>query len=113
MKRVLVVEDEAVIRALIEASLEGDFELATAADGFGALESLHSFHPDIVLLDIGLPGMNGLDVLRRIRSDCELAQTPVVLITGREPPEAVRAEAVLAKPFTPANLRDSLQRWLT
>lgn len=113
MKRVLVVEDEPVIRALIEASLSPDCAVWTAADGFGAMESLRALHPDLVLLDVGLPGMNGFDVLRRIRADCELSQTPVIFLTGREPPEGTSADAVLTKPFTPAILRQTLANWLS
>jgi CheY-like chemotaxis protein len=112
VKRLLVVDDEPAIRALIEASLSPEVEVSTAADGFGALESLRSFHPDLILLDVGLPGMSGPDVLRRIRANVDLCNTPVVFLTGLEPPEGTRANGVLTKPFTPDVLRRVVNGWL-
>jgi two-component system KDP operon response regulator KdpE len=110
MKRLLVIDDEPAIRALIEASLASEFEISTAADGFGALESLRSVHPDLILLDVGLPGMSGVDVLRRIRANCDLQETPVLILTGVEPPDGLRANGVVMKPFTPASLRAALSQ---
>jgi CheY-like chemotaxis protein len=114
MKRVLVVDDEPVIRALVAASLEGsDCEVATASDGAAALESLQSSHPDLILLDVSLPGLNGPEVLRLLRADQSLAAVPVVFLTGAEPPEDIAPDGVLRKPFTPALLRESVFGWLS
>jgi CheY-like chemotaxis protein len=114
VKRVLVVEDEPAVRALILASLAGcGCEVEAVGDGASALEKLSGDRPDVVLLDIGLPGMNGGEVLRRLRAEKRTAKTPVVLVTGLEPPEGLKPDAVLHKPFTPALLRESLAAWLT
>ncbi|HEY4686427.1 MAG TPA: response regulator [Dehalococcoidia bacterium] len=114
MKRVLVVEDEPAIRALISASLQGSgCEVASVSDGRAALRALQEARPDLVLLDLGLPGLGGAEVLRRLRADTATAAIPIVLLTGREPPEDAAADAVLLKPFTPATLRRSLAGWLT
>ena len=69
MKRVLVVDDEPVIRALVVACLATDCKVSAAADGRDALASLHSERPDVILLDVSLPGMSGGEVLREIRKD--------------------------------------------
>ncbi len=114
MKRVLVVEDEPAIRALISASLQGsDWEVAAVADGGDALASLARSRPDLILLDIGLPGLRGDEVLRRLRADAATAAIPILLLTGLEPPEGVTPDGVLRKPFTPAALRQCLAGWLS
>src|SRR5687767_1231565 len=114
MKRVLVVDDEPAVRALIAASLEdNDCEIEAVADGASALDSVRARRPNLILLDFGLPGMNGGEVLRRLRAEEATADTPVVLLTGIEPPEELMPDGVLRKPFTPSMLRECLSLWLS
>ena len=114
MKRVLVVDDEPAIRALVAASLESkDWEVTAVGDGSGAFAALRRRRPDLILLDVGLPGMSGCEVLRRLRADQATAKIPILLLTGLEPPENVAPDGVLRKPFTPARLRDSVLSWLS
>jgi two-component system phosphate regulon response regulator PhoB len=114
VKHVLVVEDEPSIRALIAATLTADdCKVESVSDGPSALSRIESWKPDLVLLDVGLPGMSGGEVLRRLRAKEATANTPVVLLTGLEPPEGVLPDAVVLKPFTPSSLRDSLASWLS
>ena len=113
MKRVLVVDDEPVIRALVVACLATDCKVSAAADGRDALASIHSERPDLVLLDVSLPGMSGADVLREMRADASLEGVPVLLLTGLEPPADLEPDGVVLKPFTPATLRASLTPWLS
>jgi CheY-like chemotaxis protein len=114
MKRVLVVDDEQSVRSLVSLSLEGpDCKVEAFCDGRDALESLTSAQPDLILLDVGLPGMPGDEVLRRLRADKRTAEIPVVMLTGLEPPEGSKPDGVILKPFTPNSLRTSLQNWLT
>jgi CheY-like chemotaxis protein len=113
MKRVLVIDDEPVIRALVAASLAGECEVHAAADGNDALAALSSTRPDLILLDVGLPGMSGAEVLRQLRASDATSSIPVLLLTGVEPPEESRPDGVLLKPFTPASLKASVSTWLS
>ena len=121
MGRVLVVDDEEGIRVLCRVNLElGGFEVVEAGDGPEALERARSCQPDLILLDVMMPGMDGWEVLARLKSDDATAAIPVVLLTARSAEEdQIRAwgEGVadyLTKPFNPTALvewvRDALQR---
>ena len=112
-KRVLVVDDEPVIRALIAASFDGSgVDVSLAEDGAGALLAVVRETPDLVLLDVSMPGLSGVEVLGRLRADASTARIPVVLLTGLEPPSDVAPDAVLRKPFTLTSLRASVATFL-
>jgi DNA-binding response OmpR family regulator len=106
--RVLVVDDEPPIRAIVRAFLEREgMTVAEAADGPSAVEQAHGFAPDIVVLDIMLPGFDGLEVLRRVRA---FADPLVILLTARTDEIdrivglKVGADDYLTKPFSPGEL---------
>src|SRR5271155_906991 len=81
--RILLVDDEAAPRAGLEILLRREgYEVLAAADGASALEHCAEFRPDLVLLDIVMPGLDGFEVCRRIKAAPETRLTPVVLITG-------------------------------
>lgn len=82
MKRVAVIEDNPDNRLLVEAILEDDYELVEFDNGPQALEELPAAPPDIVLLDISLPGMDGTEVLRQMRRDPRLASIPTIALTA-------------------------------
>ena len=86
--RVLVVEDDRTIGILIKAQLErmGCITVGETGDGLNAIEMTRALRPDVVLMDVKLPGLSGIQAARRIREQCP---TPVVLITGYETPELV------------------------
>ncbi len=105
---VLVVEDEPGIADILIAYLRRDgLRTELAADGLVALRSFRQLRPDIVLLDIHLPGMDGIDVLKNIRSDSD---TPVVMVTARADDVdkllslRLGADDYVVKPFTPAEV---------
>jgi CheY-like chemotaxis protein len=82
MRRIAVVEDNPDNRLLVRALLERRFAVSEYATGAAALEGLAAERPDLVLLDISLPGMDGLEVLRRMRADERLGHVPVIALTA-------------------------------
>ena len=117
--RVLVVEDSSVIRRLIEVCLRpASLDLIMAEDGPSGLERVRVEHPDLVVLDIGLPVMDGWQVLDEIRRDPQLAQLPVLVLTAHAEEESRRradeggADAFVTKPFQPSDLRQEVLRLL-
>lgn len=82
MKRIVVIEDNADNRLLLQALLEGLYELTEFENGVDALAGMRSAPPDLVLLDISLPGMDGKEILTRIRADERLAPLPVIALTA-------------------------------
>ncbi|MGH2813496.1 MAG: response regulator [Actinomycetota bacterium] len=88
--RILIVDDDPAIRRLLNHSLELEgYLVATASDGEEALDQLPVVDPDVVVLDIMMPRMNGLDVLERIRRDPDTADLPVILLTAKSAKEDV------------------------
>lgn len=111
-RRVLVVEDSAVIRRLIDVCLRpAAIEVVMREDGPGALEAALSEHPDLMVLDIGLPEMDGWEVLDRLRSDPRTKSLPVLVLTAHAEEESRRradeggADGFVTKPFQPDELR--------
>lgn len=109
--RVLVVEDHADSRDMYAEYLRfSGFEVETASDGVAALEKARSFDPGVIVLDIGLPELDGFSVLAEIRNDPWLCETPVVTVSaGVGAGYAKRAArsgatAVLRKPCAPDDL---------
>jgi len=109
--RVLVVDDEAGIRDVIAESLarrSAPYEVMTAADGFEAGRLVATFRPDVVLLDLRMPGLDGFQVCRTIKGDSETAATVVIAMTGYHTVETeariVECGAVrcLSKPIEPS-----------
>jgi two-component system OmpR family response regulator len=107
--RVLVVDDEENISFLVESALRLDgIETAKAGDGHGALAAVKSFNPHAIVLDVNMPGIDGFEVLRRLRNDG--VSTPVVFLTARDAvDDRVRgltsgADDYVVKPFAIAEL---------
>jgi DNA-binding response OmpR family regulator len=108
MTKILAVEDESDIAALLQLVFErAGYEFVRRDDGPAGLRALHEERPDLVLLDVGLPGMDGWTVLERIR---DLADVPVLMLTGHDmESDKVRglrggADDYVTKPFTPNEL---------
>jgi DNA-binding response OmpR family regulator len=111
MATILVVDDEPSLRRLLRTALEqAGHEVLEAADGPQALLLARSGQPALILLDVALPGLSGLEVCRRLRAEPSTSRTPVLLISGvLAPNEAAKlteagASGWLTKPFTPAPL---------
>lgn len=111
MATILVVDDEPSLRRLMRRTLEGaGYGVLEAADGPQALLLARSEAPALILLDVALPGLTGLEVCRTLRAGAATSRTPVLLISGLlHPNEAAKlaeagASGLLQKPFTPAAL---------
>jgi CheY-like chemotaxis protein len=119
MTRVLMAEDSAVNRELLREILElKGFEVDEAWDGEEALEKIGRSRPDILLLDIGMPKLDGFGVIRRVRQDPSLADLPVLAVTAyamrgdRERGLSAGFDGYLAKPVNPASLFAEMDRLL-
>ncbi len=113
---ILVVEDEADIRELVRHVLEKDgFPVRVAADGETALREVRAAPPGLVLLDLMLPGLDGLEVCRRLRAQPDTAELPIIMLTARgEESDVVAglnlgADDYVTKPFSPRVLLARLQ----
>lgn len=83
MSTVLIVDDDPTARETLVAMLEGEnYDLQLAKDGIQALRMLRQIQPDLILLDVMMPGMDGFEVCRRIRSTPQLAEVPIILLTA-------------------------------
>ncbi|MBU1015094.1 response regulator transcription factor [Patescibacteria group bacterium] len=92
MKRVLLIEDEELISALLAKKLsEGGYDVTVAGDGEEGIVKAKMQNPDIVLLDMMLPRMNGLEVLQEMRDDADLRDTPVIIISNSGQPVEIEA----------------------
>jgi signal transduction histidine kinase/ligand-binding sensor domain-containing protein/AraC-like DNA-binding protein len=112
----LVVEDNQDLRQHLAEALAGDWQVLEARDGAEALRLARERLPDVVVSDIMMPRMDGLEMLKRLREDIRTSHLPVLLLTARQD-EATRlqgfslsADDFLAKPFNPAELRLRLRR---
>jgi DNA-binding response OmpR family regulator len=119
MKKVLIVEDQEDVREVIRITLElEDFSIHEAPDGNAGLAQAQRLHPDLMLLDVMMPGMDGLQLCQRIKSDPTLKRTKVVMLSARtqahDRAAAAKAGAdhYLSKPFSPIELLDTVNRIL-
>ena len=112
---VLVVDDDEMIRRLLRIVLEADeFEVVEAPDGDAALAVLEDLMPTVIVLDVMMPGLDGVEVGKRI----DHGRAKVVMLTARDDPELERAalvagaDAFLTKPFSAVELLDLVERLL-
>ena len=112
--QILVIEDSPVIWRLIRASCDGIAEFSWEADGGGGLSAVRRQAPDLVILDIGLPVMDGWAVLAGMRGEPITAGIPVLVLTAhadsasREKARSGGAQAFMTKPFRPNDLRSTI-----
>jgi two-component system KDP operon response regulator KdpE len=110
--RVLVVDDESSIRRFLHISLSGQYNVLEASTGAAALAQVASGHPDAILLDLGLPDMDGIEVTRQLR---KYTQTPIIIVSIRDQEEEKvnaldsGADDYLTKPFSANELKARLR----
>ena len=119
MAKVLVVDDEPNIVLSLEFLMEqAGFEVVTAEDGEQALARVTDSQPDLLLLDISLPGISGFDVLERLRNEEATAQLPIIMLTARgrdverEKGMALGADDYITKPFSTQSLVEKVKALL-
>ena len=117
--RVLVCDNEEPLRALVRGALDiGDYEIVEACDGDESVELAQAFEPDLIVLDMMMPGRTGVEVLETLRADPRFAETPVVMLTARaqtadrQAAEAAGASYLLPKPFSPLALATLVEELL-
>ncbi len=116
---VLIADDDADILALVKAVLErSGHEVVAVGDGAEALASVHARKPDLAVLDISMPHVDGLEVLRRLRADVETSGLPVILLSAQaqeadvERGFATGASGYVKKPFSPRELAERVAELL-
>jgi len=116
LREILYVDDEPDIREIVQMSLglAPGLSVVTADSGVRALQSMQTYKPDLVLLDVMMPGMDGPMTLQQMRSSPELQSIPVIFMTAKAMPQevarfrAMGAAAVIGKPFDPMLLAEHL-----
>ena len=117
LKKILLVEDDPDIRTVAQLSLEtlGGFELRIAPSGQEALDMAPAFAPDLFILDVMMPGLDGPGTLAGLRRIPTLAGTPVIFMTAKVQPQEVAhlkslgALEIISKPFDPMSLPDQVR----
>ena len=111
VKTVLICEDDSNLRTLVRLALGDEYRFLEAPDGPSALALAQRTHPDLIVLDLMLPGQSGLDVLAELRRVDTIAETPVIVISAWSHSDEAAIEAgadrFVAKPFDPDELREA------
>jgi DNA-binding response OmpR family regulator len=115
--RVLVVDDSDVLRKIVSFNLTKEgYVVEEARDGLEGLEKMKSNKPDLVILDVMMPHLNGFEVLKRMRADPELSNVPVIILTAKGGENDAKmalqsgANGFLTKPFSPVKLVEEVRR---
>ncbi|MGM0497938.1 MAG: response regulator [Bacteroidota bacterium] len=109
--RILIAEDDEMVRKIINEVLQDDYELYFAEDGEKALQLARDHHPDLLLLDIMMPEKNGFEVCRELRKDKEMQKLIVIMVTALSDKDSEKmglkagADDFITKPFNPIDLR--------
>jgi CheY-like chemotaxis protein len=113
---ILVCDDDASLRELVRAVLGDRYRFVEAADGSEALQIARELRPDLIVLDVMLPGLSGIEVLEAIRTDAELRELKVVVITAWSHAEmeaqVAGADRFVSKPFDPDDLSRAVEELL-
>lgn len=113
---ILTVDDDAGIRRLVQLNLQrAGYRVTTAVDGLDALEKIPEDRPDLMIVDVTMPRLDGIELLRRIKGNPDTASIPVVMLTAKSQDADIQegsrsgAEAYIPKPFNPRQLLETVQ----
>ena len=118
MKKILIVEDNADNRELFFQTLEYDYELILAENGKQALERAAEFYPDLILMDLSMPVMDGWEAAGKLKMDVNLKEIPVVALSSnamvgdRERALKAGCDDYISKPVSPVMLLSRIAEWL-
>jgi CheY-like chemotaxis protein len=115
--RILLVDDSETVLFVLQTALEEHFDVETAPDGASGLERARQSHPDIVVTDSLMPGLDGLGLLKALKADPSTQAIPVIVLTSEDLPDfasagAVQPAAVLAKSMDTSPLLDAIRSLL-
>lgn len=118
-KRILLADDEEDIKTVVTMFLESQgYEVVTAFDGLDTLEKVRSEKPDLILLDIMMPVLDGYEVCKQLKEDEQTADIPIVILSAAAHAESVQrglkagAQDYIIKPFEPEKLREKIEQIL-
>ncbi len=119
MKKILIADDRSEVVVLVKVTLEGEgYRTIEASDGREALEKIRLEKPDLVLLDILMPKMNGFEVLSQLKKDPVLKEIPIIMLTAKgqksdqEKGKELGATGYIIKPFSPSALLKRIEEIL-
>ncbi|SEP69430.1 Response regulator receiver domain-containing protein [Azotobacter beijerinckii] len=118
LKKILHIEDDGLIQAIVKASLKaiGGLEVLCVSSGKEALEIVGDYSPDLILLDVVMPGMDGPETLKKLKEKIDMEHTPVIFMTAKVTPEEIEhyrtlgASGVIIKPFDPMTLHEEINK---
>jgi two-component system chemotaxis response regulator CheY len=118
VKTILIVEDSSTTRALIRAVIDelGDFETVEASSGFEALKMLPQQEYDLIITDINMPDINGLELINFVKSNPRYSHVPIIIVSTERSEEdkkrgmALGATAYVSKPFKSLELQEAIQK---
>lgn len=119
LKKILCVEDEADIRLIVQIALEdiGGFTIKCCSSGYEAIVEVEAFKPDLIILDVMMPGLDGLGTLEQLRQLPAVSSVPFVFMTARVQEKEINEYqklgiiGVISKPFEPMTLADTLNEY--
>ncbi len=119
MRKILIVDDEPYILNILDFSLDAEgYMVLQAADGDEALRVAAEQSPDLIIMDVMMPRLDGFETCRRLKENVHTMDIPVVLLTARNSREdrargdEVKADGFMTKPFSPQRLLDTVQQYL-
>lgn len=115
MIKILIVDDLEGVRRMLIYALEDDYNVIQASNGLEAIELAHSLHPDVIVMDLDMPIMDGVEATRQIKSNPSLAGIKVLAVTGQNDSEKSRliqddCDAFIEKPFQVDELVEAVKR---